>query len=62
VIKSGQGIAGSPGTVAEFLRGQVRDTGANYIVGQFAFGDLRLDECLASVALFAREVMPALRV
>ena len=61
VIKSGQGIAGSPGTVAEFLRAQVRDTRANYIVGQFAFGDLRLEECLASVDLFARDVMPALR-
>jgi len=61
VIKSGQGIAGSPGTVAEWLRAQVRDTGANYLVGQFAFGDLRLDESLASVELFAREVMPALR-
>jgi alkanesulfonate monooxygenase SsuD/methylene tetrahydromethanopterin reductase-like flavin-dependent oxidoreductase (luciferase family) len=61
VIKSGQGIAGSPRTVAEFLKAQVRDTGANYIVGQFAFGDVTLSESLASVDLFTREVMPALR-
>ncbi len=60
VIKSGQGIAGSPHTVAEFLCAQARDTGANYIVGQFAFGDLTLDECLSSVDLFSRQVMPAL--
>jgi alkanesulfonate monooxygenase SsuD/methylene tetrahydromethanopterin reductase-like flavin-dependent oxidoreductase (luciferase family) len=61
VIKSGQGIAGSPRTVTEFLQAQVRETGANYIVGQFAFGDLTLTESLASVDLFTREVMPALR-
>ena len=29
--------------------------------GQFAFGDLTLDETLHSIDLFAREVMPALR-
>ncbi|HEX9465757.1 MAG TPA: LLM class flavin-dependent oxidoreductase [Alphaproteobacteria bacterium] len=61
VIKSGQGIAGSPRTVAEFLKAQVRDTGANYVVGQFAFGDLTLAESLASVELFRQHVMPALR-
>jgi alkanesulfonate monooxygenase SsuD/methylene tetrahydromethanopterin reductase-like flavin-dependent oxidoreductase (luciferase family) len=61
VIKSGQGIAGSPATVREFLSEQCKATGANYIVGQFAFGDLTLDEGLRSVELFAREVMPALR-
>jgi hypothetical protein len=61
VIGSGQGIAGSPETVRRFLAAQVKETGANYIVGQFAFGDLSLDEGLRSVELFAGEVMPALR-
>ena len=61
VIKSGQGIAGSPATVSDFLKAQVDATGANYIVGQFAFGDLALAECLRSVELFKSEVMPALR-
>ena len=61
VMKSGQGVAGSPETVREFLQAQVKATGANYVVGQFAFGDLALDACLGSVELFARHVMPALR-
>jgi hypothetical protein len=30
-------------------------------VGQFAFGDLDLAECLQSIELFAGEVMPKLR-
>ena len=42
-------------------RGQLDETGCNYVVGQFAFGDLSLAETLRSVALFTDEVMPALR-
>ena len=58
----GQGIAGSPATVSAFLSKQLVDTGSNYLVGQFAFGDLSLDETLGSLALFVSEVMPALRL
>jgi hypothetical protein len=36
-------------------------TGATYLVGQFAFGELTLDETLRSIDLFSRHVMPALR-
>ena len=61
VIERGQGIAGSPTTVAEFLASQLDTTGCNYVVGQFAFGDLTLAECLQSIALFSGEVMPQLR-
>ena len=61
LIKQGQAIAGSPETVRAFLAKQVEYTGANYIVGQFCFGDLRLDEMLRSVELFARHVMPTLQ-
>jgi alkanesulfonate monooxygenase SsuD/methylene tetrahydromethanopterin reductase-like flavin-dependent oxidoreductase (luciferase family) len=57
----GQGVAGSPATVTKFLREQIEATGMNYVVGQFAFGDLTLDETLRSIELFAREVMPALQ-
>ncbi len=57
----GQGVAGSPATVKDFLRRQLAETGCNYVVGQFAFGDLTLGECLRSIGLFASEVMPALR-
>ena len=37
------------------------ETGTNYVVGQFAFGDLTLDECRRSIGLFVSEVMPKLR-
>jgi alkanesulfonate monooxygenase SsuD/methylene tetrahydromethanopterin reductase-like flavin-dependent oxidoreductase (luciferase family) len=57
----GQGIAGSPPTVSAFLRRQVNETGTNYIVGQFAFGDLSLAETLRSIELFAKHVMPELQ-
>ena len=57
----GQGVAGSPATVTSFLRRQMAETGANYCVGQFAFGDLTLAETLSSIDLFVRHVMPALR-
>ncbi len=61
VIASGQGIAGSPGTVRTFLQSQIETAGANYLIGQFAFGDISLDEALRSVDLFSEIVMPALR-
>jgi alkanesulfonate monooxygenase SsuD/methylene tetrahydromethanopterin reductase-like flavin-dependent oxidoreductase (luciferase family) len=62
VIERGQGIAGSPETVADFLAAQLDETRCNYMVGQFAFGDLTLAETLRSIGLFAEEVMPKLRV
>src|SRR5262245_310267 len=62
LIKQGQAIAGSPETVRAFLAQQVEDSGVNYVVGQFCFGDLTLEEMLRSVALFASEVMPKLRM
>jgi alkanesulfonate monooxygenase SsuD/methylene tetrahydromethanopterin reductase-like flavin-dependent oxidoreductase (luciferase family) len=61
LVAVGQGIAGSPKTVTEFLQAQLAETGCNYVVGQFAFGDLTLADCLQSIRLFADEVMPALR-
>jgi alkanesulfonate monooxygenase SsuD/methylene tetrahydromethanopterin reductase-like flavin-dependent oxidoreductase (luciferase family) len=61
VVERGQGIAGSPATVAQFLASQLDETGCNYFVGQFAFGDLTRDESLRSIGLFASEVMPVLR-
>jgi alkanesulfonate monooxygenase SsuD/methylene tetrahydromethanopterin reductase-like flavin-dependent oxidoreductase (luciferase family) len=61
VIGQGQAIAGSPETVRAFLNAQIEETRANYIVGQFCFGDLAFDEMLGSVKLFAARVMPALQ-
>jgi alkanesulfonate monooxygenase SsuD/methylene tetrahydromethanopterin reductase-like flavin-dependent oxidoreductase (luciferase family) len=61
VAERGQGVAGSPSTVAKFLSSQLDETGCNYVVGQFAFGDLTLAESLRSIGLFASDVMPVLR-
>jgi alkanesulfonate monooxygenase SsuD/methylene tetrahydromethanopterin reductase-like flavin-dependent oxidoreductase (luciferase family) len=56
-----KGVAGSPETVTAYLRQRIEETGATYLVGQFAFGDLTQTEMLRSVELFAQHVMPALR-
>jgi alkanesulfonate monooxygenase SsuD/methylene tetrahydromethanopterin reductase-like flavin-dependent oxidoreductase (luciferase family) len=61
LIGQGQAIAGSPETVRAFLAAQVEDSKANYIVGQFCFGDLTVEDMLRSVELFATEVKPALQ-
>jgi alkanesulfonate monooxygenase SsuD/methylene tetrahydromethanopterin reductase-like flavin-dependent oxidoreductase (luciferase family) len=60
-IERGTGIAGSPATVAAFLARQIAENGANYLVCQFAFGDVTLRELARSVDLFAAHVMPACR-
>jgi hypothetical protein len=49
------------GFYAYHVADQMRATGANYFVGQLAFGDLTQEETLRSIALFSREVMPRLR-
>ena len=61
VIDEGRGIAGSPRTVAQYLAPRIAESGINYVVGQFAFGDMSHAEALRSVELFASEVMPGLR-
>ena len=61
LMERGQGIAGSPETVRKLLAAQLAETGCNYVVGQFAFGDMTRDEALRSIDLFGRDVMPALR-
>ncbi|MGH7766058.1 MAG: LLM class flavin-dependent oxidoreductase [Candidatus Binatia bacterium] len=58
---AGQGVAGGPEKVRVYLQSQIAESGANYLVGQFAFGDLSLEESLRSVELFTRHVMPMLR-
>jgi alkanesulfonate monooxygenase SsuD/methylene tetrahydromethanopterin reductase-like flavin-dependent oxidoreductase (luciferase family) len=57
----GRGFCGSPATVTGIIREQMAEAGADYFVGQFAFGDLTLGEATRSIELFARDVMPALR-
>jgi alkanesulfonate monooxygenase SsuD/methylene tetrahydromethanopterin reductase-like flavin-dependent oxidoreductase (luciferase family) len=60
IAERGQAIAGSPAAVAAFLRSQVAEAGVNYLLGQFAFGDLSLSESLRSIDLFTRLVIPEL--
>jgi alkanesulfonate monooxygenase SsuD/methylene tetrahydromethanopterin reductase-like flavin-dependent oxidoreductase (luciferase family) len=61
LLEVGQGIAGTPETVLREVRRQTGGTDCNYLVGQFAFGDLTLEETRRSLDLFVREVAPALR-
>ena len=60
VISTATGIAGSPATVAGVLAAQVAESGCNYLIGRFAFGDLSFEESARSLDLFQSEVMPRL--
>jgi len=60
IVEDGRAFAGTPEAAAEFVVRQTAEAGANYFVGQFAFGDLTLEETLRSVGLFATETMPML--
>jgi alkanesulfonate monooxygenase SsuD/methylene tetrahydromethanopterin reductase-like flavin-dependent oxidoreductase (luciferase family) len=60
IVKSGQAIAGSPETVREAIARQAAQSGVNYLLARFAFGDLTLEESLHSADLFARSVIPGL--
>jgi alkanesulfonate monooxygenase SsuD/methylene tetrahydromethanopterin reductase-like flavin-dependent oxidoreductase (luciferase family) len=53
-------ICGSPDRVREQVARLVDATGANYVIGSFAWGDLTAAQSLRSLQLFAAEVMPAL--
>jgi alkanesulfonate monooxygenase SsuD/methylene tetrahydromethanopterin reductase-like flavin-dependent oxidoreductase (luciferase family) len=55
-------VAGSPATVTRELAEIVRESGINYLLLVFSFGDLAPERALRSMDLFVREVMPALRL
>ena len=61
IAEDGRAFAGDPEGVAEYVRAQLAESGANYFVGQFAFGNLTLEETLRSIALFSDEVMTMLK-
>jgi alkanesulfonate monooxygenase SsuD/methylene tetrahydromethanopterin reductase-like flavin-dependent oxidoreductase (luciferase family) len=52
-------FAGSPDTVRRQVQRFLDESGANYFVGTFAFGNLTTDQLLNSLRLFCSEVMPA---
>jgi alkanesulfonate monooxygenase SsuD/methylene tetrahydromethanopterin reductase-like flavin-dependent oxidoreductase (luciferase family) len=60
MMERGQAVAGNSKTVTTFLQAQLDESASNYLVGQFAFGDLSLAESLRSVELFQKHVMPKL--
>ena len=51
-------IAGSPTTVREYVERYMAESGANYLVSAFQWGDLTHEEASHSLELFAAEVMP----
>jgi len=55
-------VAGSPATVTQELSGIVRESGINYLVLVFSFGDLAPERAMRSMSLFVEQVMPALRL
>jgi alkanesulfonate monooxygenase SsuD/methylene tetrahydromethanopterin reductase-like flavin-dependent oxidoreductase (luciferase family) len=58
---AGMMVAGSPDTVRDALGAQADEAGFDYAMLEFAFGDLGHDREMASMELFAAEVMPGLR-
>ena len=58
VFKAGLAAVGSPATVRGLLASQIEQSGVNYLLCRFAFGDLTFDESQRSVDMFAAEVMP----
>ncbi len=60
LCKRGKGVAGSPEKVSAFMRKRLLDSGANYPIVRFGFGDLTLAESVRSVELFMGKVVPGL--
>jgi alkanesulfonate monooxygenase SsuD/methylene tetrahydromethanopterin reductase-like flavin-dependent oxidoreductase (luciferase family) len=62
-LDNGDVLYGSPKRVAAVLADFLRDAGPrfNYLVSSFQWGDIRHDEAMTSIGLFARDVMPVLR-
>ena len=60
-IALGVAVVGTPDKVMTNLRAQIAESGANYSVCRFAFGDLSLNESLRSLDLFTRHVAPVLK-
>ena len=55
-------VAGSPASVTRELAEIVSESGINYLLLVFSFGDLAPERAVRSMDLFVREVMPALRL
>ena len=54
---SGRAVAGAPAKVRDFLARDLSDSGVNYLLCRFAFGNLTRAEMERSIGLFTRHVM-----
>ena len=54
-------VAGSPKTVTRELQAIVRESGINYLLLVFSFGNIAPERAMRSMDLFVAQVMPALR-
>jgi len=54
-------IAGTPDTVAAEIARQVDESGTNYFITRFAYGDLSHEDSMRSLELFISEVAPRFR-
>jgi alkanesulfonate monooxygenase SsuD/methylene tetrahydromethanopterin reductase-like flavin-dependent oxidoreductase (luciferase family) len=50
-------VTGSPGTVGAYAKRWAAESGANYFVGAFQWGDLTHEEATSSLELFAEAAM-----
>ncbi len=62
MVETRRAVAGTAETVTGTLRDYLAESGADYMIGQFAFGDLTPAETLGSIGLFVERVMPAISV
>ncbi len=51
-------ITGTPATVRARIEKEIEESGANYFVSRFAYGNLTHEESVRSLELFTTEVMP----
>ena len=61
LVQNGGAIAGSPGTIRGQVKRMADESGINYFISQFSFGNLTQQEVLHSAGIFAREMLPAAR-
>jgi hypothetical protein len=54
-------IMGSPRTVLDAIAREISETGANYFITRFAYGNLTHEQSTRSLDLFITEVMPHFR-
>jgi alkanesulfonate monooxygenase SsuD/methylene tetrahydromethanopterin reductase-like flavin-dependent oxidoreductase (luciferase family) len=60
VMRSSEGTlyTGTPATVRARIQADLEESGANYFVPRFAYGNLTHEESVRSLELFTKEVMP----